>query len=30
MVYVDHMPVSLLVWNTLSSFYRLAMGIIAE
>ena len=30
MVSVDHMPVSLLVWNTVSAFYCLARGITAE
>ena len=30
MVSVAHMHVSLLVWNTLSALYRLAMGITAE
>ena len=30
MVYVAHMPVRLLLWNTLSTLYRLARSIISE
>ena len=30
MVFVAHMPVSLLVWNTLSALFRLDRGITAE